>query len=186
MSDALAIASATEALRAHLQNGLNRYADRVGDVRVSVLPPDRIAGGADERSQLNLFLYRVAPAASGDAQRAKSLAGEASRPARLALDLFYLLTAYGAQDFHTEVLLGGALKLLTESPTLAASPGAQRDAMTFPKLASPLKLTPRFLTFEEMSKLWSGLQARYRPSIVCQVSTVVIESQAQSQREANV
>lgn len=104
----------------------------------------------------------------------------------MALDLYYLLTAYGAQEFHTEVLLGGALKLLTESPMLAAGSGAQREAMTFPKLASPLKLTPRFLTFEEMSKLWSGLQARYRPSIVCQVSAVVIEGSAQSRREANV
>lgn len=173
MSDALAIASVTEALRALLQNGLNRYADRVGDVRVSVLPPDRIAAGADERSQLNLFLYRVAPAASGDVQHAKTT--DTARASKLSLDLYYLLTAYGAQEFHTEVLLGGALKLLAESPELAADSAVKKQTTMFPKLTSSLKLTPRFLSFEEMSKLWSGLQARYRPSIVCQVSTVVIE-----------
>ncbi|MGH9845116.1 MAG: DUF4255 domain-containing protein [Blastocatellia bacterium] len=161
MPDALAIASATEALRALLQNGLNRYADRVGDVRVSILPPDRIATGPDERSQLNLFLYRVAPSAMRDAREVD----DPARPARTALDLYYLLTAYGAQDFHTEVLLGGAIKLLLEAPLLASR---EMGTAMFPKLEAPVRITPRYLPFEEMSKLWSGLQARYRLSIVCQ------------------
>lgn len=182
MSDTLMLASVTEALRAILQNGLNRYADRVGDVRVSLLPPDRVASGADERSQLNLFLYRVAPAPSGDGQRSKPTIGETTQAPRLALDLYYLLTAYGAQDFHTEVLLGGALKLLTETAVLTADDGKGKTGLMFPKLNAPLKLTPRFLSFEEMSKLWSGLQARYRPSVVCQVSTIVIEGSASASR----
>jgi len=171
-----------------LQGGLNRYAERVGDIRVSILPPDRIASGADERSQLNVFLYRAAHAASGDKQKTKSPFGQLTHPSQLALDLYYLITAYGAQDFHTEILLGSALKLLTENPTLAVEPesqksGRERTSLDFPRLESPLKLTPRFLSFEEMSKLWSGLQARYRPSIVCQVSSIVIGAATQIRQE---
>jgi hypothetical protein len=35
-----------------------------------------------------------------------------------------------------------------------------------------LRVTQQFLSFEEMSKLWSVLQARYRPSVTYEVSAV--------------
>ena len=38
-----------------------------------------------------------------------------------------------------------------------------------------LEITPEFLGNEEMSKLWSALQAKYRPSATYKVSTVVID-----------
>ena len=37
----------------------------------------------------------------------------------LALNLHYLLTAYGAQDFNAEILLGYAMQLLHETPVFA-------------------------------------------------------------------
>src|SRR5690606_8349061 len=39
-----------------------------------------------------------------------------------------------------------------------------------------LKITPMFLGAEELSKLWTAMQARYRPSMAYQVSVVLIES----------
>ncbi len=99
MSSALAIASVTAVLKSLLDNRLVEQGApaSVGDVSVTALPPDRITTGADERSQLNLFLYRV---------------------------------------------------------------------------------TPEFAGSEETSRLWSALQARYRPSAAYKVSTILLEARA--------
>jgi hypothetical protein len=182
----LAIASVTAVLKDLLGNGLVQYSGitRLGDVSVSVLPPDRITVGADESSQLNLFLYRVTPHTTLR-QNSKS---------RLTLDLHYLLTAYGSQDFHEEILLGAAVHLLNRTPVLtpeiirkALEPGKSKNGknMISPARAAlsgfdvvnqleQIKVTPEFLSFEEMSKLWSMLQARYRPSVTYEISAITM------------
>src|SRR5712692_11446223 len=103
MSSALALASVTALLKDLLENGLasGGVTSKIGgDTTVSALPPDRVASGADERAQLNVFLYLITP-------HARLPTNSARGPARrLSLDLHYLLTAYGAQDLQTEILLG--------------------------------------------------------------------------------
>ena len=37
-----------------------------------------------------------------------------------------------------------------------------------------IKITPQFLSFEDMSKLWSMFQARYRPSLTYEISAVTM------------
>src|SRR5688500_3743862 len=105
MSTALAIASVTAVLKSLLENRLMELGApaSVGDVTVTALPPDRITTGTDERSQLNLFLYRVSPNTrwrraesngSSNGHAKKEAAGDAepaaSAPTPLALDLHYL------------------------------------------------------------------------------------------------
>ena len=46
----------------------------------------------------------------------------------LALDLHYLLTAYGAQDLDAEILLGYAMQLLHETPVLTRRRSGGRSA----------------------------------------------------------
>ena len=190
----LAIASITAVLRDLLANGLIRYSSvtRLGDVNVSVLPPDRITVGSEEPNQLNVFMYSVAPHSSLK-HKAPLGADRGPRPQRLTLDLHYLVTAYGAQDYHSEILLGCAVHLLGRTPVLTrdiirealttSSPKAQKAGALSPArsaLASSdvidedgrIRVTQQFLTFEEMSKMWSVLQARYRPSVTYEVSAV--------------
>jgi hypothetical protein len=230
MSSALAIASVTAVLKSLLDNGLVQHgiAASVGDVTVTALPPDRVTTGADERSQLNLFLYRVTPntgwrrarlalehggAAAGNGKSAagngKSAAGQrspGSAPAGtdqveeaavvppLALDLHYLLTAYGEQDFHAEILLGCAMKLLHQTPALTRAhvnaalesqggSGAPvppvRAALAASRLGEQveeIRITAESANTEELSRLWSALQARYRPSAAYRVSAVLLET----------
>jgi hypothetical protein len=153
---------------------------------VSALPPDRIPSGADERAQLNLFLYLVTPT-PGSGPTGSSLRGT------LALDLHYLLSAYGAQDFQTEILLGPPCSwCMTPHPgrdrireTLKSLSHARDRRVVAPALAAlaesdladqveHLKIEPTFLNAEEMSKLWSALQAKYRPSATYKVSAVLM------------
>jgi uncharacterized protein DUF4255 len=181
----LAIAAVTAVLRDFLANGLIRYSNvtRLGDVQVSVLPPDRINLGSEEPNQLNLFMYRIAPHASLSRNRDGS---------QSTVDLYYLLTAYGAQDLHCEVLLGCAVHLLSTVPFLTSdfvkeileAPGAKagkasasplRVALATSEMSSTftrLRVTQQFMSFDEMSKLWSTLQARYRPSVTYEVAAV--------------
>lgn len=201
MSNALAIASVTAVLKDLLNNGLidHDLAASVGDVTVSALAPDRIdVAESKETSRLNLFLYRVTPNQGwrNAGLPSRDADGERLTNPPLALDLHYLLTAYGAAELHAEILLGYGMQLLYETPVLtraairrslappsAVTPGGglppALEALFTSELAEQveqIRITPQPLTTEEISKLWAAFQTKYRPTAAYQVSVVLIES----------
>jgi hypothetical protein len=208
MSNALAIASITAVLKDLLDNCLidQSVSSTVGGlVKVTALPPSRIRVGDDESPQLNLFLYHVAPNSGWRNIGLPSMdrGGQRQSNPPLALDLYYLLTAYGKESFEAEILLGYAMQVLHEQPVLSrdairlALKGTQTTPSPINAEMLPLsmhslrasdlsdqveqiKIVPYFMNIEEVSKLWSALQAGYRPSVAYQVSVVLIESQKPS------
>ena len=202
MGNALVIAVVTAVIKDILENGLanDPIATSIGDTLVTALPPDRVSVGTDERPQLNVFLYQVSLNRNADWMGRDRLDSHktnlSSNQQPLALDLHYLLTAYGAKDFQAELLLGFAMQLLHEIPAL--TPDMVKTALkhavemrTFGVLSQALetlsiaglvervgtvKLCPEFFSMEETSKLWSSLQTHYRPSAGYQASMVLIES----------
>ncbi|QKQ75901.1 DUF4255 domain-containing protein [Nostoc sp. TCL240-02] len=205
MSNVLSIAAVTAVLKVLLENGLvsDPIATSVGDVIVTALPPDRISVEADERAQINLFLYQVTQNRNVDwvsqefrSRHSRINGNTSSQSPPLALDLHYLLTAYGAKDFQAELLLGYAMHLLHKTPAITSdiientlinasttntsSAFSQAVAsVSVPDLAEQIgqiKLTPEFFNMEETSKLWSALQTHYRPSATYLASMVLIES----------
>ncbi|MHC5719468.1 MAG: Pvc16 family protein, partial [Nostoc sp.] len=113
MSNALSIAAVTAVLKDLIENGLvqDAIATSVGDVVVTALPPDRITQGTDERAQINLFLYQVTQNRNADwiseeYRSKRRQLGDVRQHPPLALDLHYLITAYGAKDFQAELLFG--------------------------------------------------------------------------------
>lgn len=191
MSSGLALASVTALLKDLLENGLASggiTAKLGGDAGVSALPPDRVSSGADEKAQLNIFLYHVTPRSALGQPR-----GTGPRP--LTLELHYLLTAYGAQDYQTEILLGHAFKLLHENPVIdrerirstlkslshsrdrrvIPAPQASLAASTLADEVDQITIEAEFLSSEEVSRLWSALQAKFRPSATYKVSVVVLD-----------
>jgi hypothetical protein len=198
MSSPLAIAAVTAVLKDLLNNGLiNHDLSTVGSFTVSALPPDRITTGTQEPNQLNLFLYQVTPNQGWRNVNLPSRNGTGERLTNppLALNLHYLLTAYGAQDFNAEILLGYAMQLLHETPVFARqdirialgapspvdtglvlSPFGNLSAIDLAEQIEQIKIAPQFLTTEELSKLWTAMQARYRPTMGYQVSVVLIQS----------
>jgi hypothetical protein len=200
VSNALAIASVTAVLKDLLNDGVinHQLSGVVGEVTVSALPPDRVlVNGQPETSRINLFLYQVTP---NPGWRNVSLPSRDSDGARvgnppLGLDLHYLVTTYGASEFHAEILLGYALQLLHETPVLTRDAIKRTLAPASPVTGSILpppldtlaaselgdqveqiRLTPQMMSIEETSKLWSAIQSHYRPTAAYQASVVLIES----------
>src|SRR5690606_12931644 len=90
-------------------------------VSVSAVAPDTIDLDDDQAPpRLNLFLHQVTPHTGwrNTALPARSRDGERLTNAPLAVDLHYLLTAYGRSDFPAEILLGYAMHVLHERPWL--------------------------------------------------------------------
>jgi len=216
MSNALAIAAVTAVLKDLLNNGIIAHdlTGAIGEVKVSTQPPDRVLSAATpaEPTQLNLFLYHVSanPGWRNAALPSRDGRGDRVTNPPLALDLHYLLTAYGDQPFHAEILLGYAMQLMHETPVLtrgairtALKPTSPVDGVILPpgfkalaaaELADQvemIKITPHFLSTEELSKLWTSFQTVYRPTVAYQVSVILIESQASTRaslpvRERNI
>jgi hypothetical protein len=198
MSSPLAIGAVSATLRNLLDDGLIEAGAAMGTtVKVTSVAPDTIdLTQAEEPPRLNLFLYLTTPNVgwSNAALPSRSAgSGERMTNAPLALDLHYVLTAYGRADFEAEILLGYAMHLLHERPIL------DRDAIRRALKADPLnlgllpytfqaitasdladqieliKVTPAAMGSDEMSKLWTAIQSHYRPSAAYHVSVVLIE-----------
>lgn len=200
MSNALALAAVSAVLKDLLDNAMidQSISTAVGaPVVVSTLPPDRIETGDNEVAGLNLFLYRTSPNAALRNAELPSRNGRGRRLTNppLALDLHYLVSAYGAQDLDCEILLGYAMQLLHETPVLsrdairrtlrAPSPvgggllpdeSGVLDSAALAEQIEMLKITPEPLGTEELSKLWTAFQAKYRPCAAYTVSVVLIEA----------
>src|SRR5580698_3824050 len=115
MSSPTAIAAVTATLQAILGAEIIQDSD-LTDTLVTALPLDK-ARGSNTTNQLNLFLYQVLPnAAWRNMDPPKTIkSGETAMPA-LALDLHYLITAFGrendtSQPFDHHVL-GKAMSVL--------------------------------------------------------------------------
>lgn len=202
MSSALAIAGVTAVLRDLLNDGLiNRNVSGVlgSTVTVSALSPDRLMPtSGSEKTQLNLFLYQVTPNSGWRNEqlpsRDSSGRNRLSNPP-LALNLHYFLSAYGAEDLHAEILLGYGMQLMHETPMLSRRAIAMALNSTPPvgTILPPalraladcgladqfeqIKITPEYLSSEELSKLWTAVQSHYRPTAAYLVTVVLIESE---------
>ncbi len=200
MSSPLAIAAVTATLQFFLNLVYNHPNSVLGGVSVSSVAPDLVqgaSGGASAQLHVNVFLHQVTlnPAWRNTGFPALAADGAALlQNPPLALDLHYLLTAYGTEDTQAEALLGFAVLMLHENPVL---PRAQiRAALAALPATNPLasvlaasgladqiemiKITPSTLGREEMAWLWTALKADYRPTFPFQVSVVLIEPTAAS------
>jgi Pvc16 N-terminal domain len=192
MSSPFALAAVSAVLRRLIMTGLDEVdLSTFGNIQLTTHPPDFINTGINEVSQLNLFLYQATPNISlrNMALPSRSASNERLTNPPLALDLHYLLTAYGSQELHREALLGYAMHILHEVPVLSRDfirntwPNGGNDpveeALSAANLAEQIeqiKITPQTMNPGEMSNLWQGIGAKYRLSMAYVASVVLIES----------
>ncbi len=198
MSNALSIAAVTATLKYMINDRLaGQNLSMLGTVSVTASPPDQVDVGTGETDQLNLFLYQVTPNLGWRNMCLPSMDSNGNRITNppLALDLHYILTAYGSQDLNAEILLGYAMQILHETPILSSSqltaaltstplvdgsilpgPFGLETAVDLVNQIEQIKISPVFLTTDDLSKMWTAMQARYRPTMAYMVSVVLIQA----------
>jgi hypothetical protein len=203
VSTALAIAATTRVLGDLIVQNINN-AD-VGSVLgnppfLTTRSPDQLESGAEELAQLSLFLYHVT---YNQGWREVGLPSRNSSGAPidrppLALDLHYLLVAYGGSDYIPQMLLGLGMQALHETPFLTKDEissvfsgplGAVDSALATAELADQvemIKVTPEPLSTEDLSKLWTAFGGKFRPSAGYEATVVLIESTASFQTALRV
>jgi len=195
MSNSQAIAGVTVMLDFLITEGVTQELGS-GDVDiVTTKPPDKAREEGQENNQINIFLYQTSPNSAWRNQDmpTKVKPGETGKPP-LALNLYYLITAYGKENDDTEShkILGVAMGVLHDRPLIRSQDIERAIANGSGLLEDPKKtlledsnlknqmerisVTPITLSLEEISKLWGTFQTQYRISAAYKVSVVLIES----------
>ncbi|MEJ7602131.1 MAG: DUF4255 domain-containing protein [Kofleriaceae bacterium] len=187
MSNTLAIGAVTSALQQMLNSvrtplpGDPPSDPELADAYCSVRSLDLARDPSDKRNQLNLFLYQLQQSSTFRNMNMQSVHDGEHGQQPLSLDLYYVLTAYGAndEDLLAHRMLGRAMLLLHDSSTLT------RDQLRLAlsgndvwRQVERVRIRPQPFGPEEISKLWTGFGKPYRLSVCYQVSIVLIESTA--------
>lgn len=180
MSNAQVIAGTTATLRLLLLAGIPARDPAIPQLDVTTLPPDKVNLSADKPA-LNLFLYQTAlNGAFRNRDKAQARPGESPLPP-LALNLHYLITAYGNVDDRegdfSHRVYGAAMSVLHDHSVLGSeelvSSMSPNPAL---RQVERVRITPLATTVEEMARLWTIFQTNYRLSTAYEVSVVLIES----------
>ena len=197
MSDYLAVGGISAVLRSLLASALTNGGPTsilTTVPAISATSPDLVPTGKDETARVNLFMYYASlnPALRNLNLPSRNSAGNRMNNEPLALNLHYLVTAYGSQQFDPEILLGWVMKVFHDTPVVPratiqaaladltsgtqVTPEAQLVATsTLANQVEHIRITPETLTTEEIYRLWTAFQTHYRPTTSYQVSVIVIQ-----------
>lgn len=158
------IRAATKTLAAFLNDATGVEVDAVHS------PADTIS---DSAALIHLYLFRVEvnPFFRNNAF-VRTSPGEVSAPA-MGLNLFYLITPYGADQFEIQLTLGEVISVFNDTPIIS-------EAAFDPELAGAteeLRVVPHPMSLEQLTDLWLSFEERsYRLAVAYEVSTVLIDS----------
>jgi uncharacterized protein DUF4255 len=189
---------AISAVTAAFSQLLKRVATEEPTLAGATVTNERPFDATEAGRRLNLFLYQITP---NPALRNADLPfrdrnGTLTRRPMVALNLSYLLTAFGKSDDEIDAhhLLAHGMSIVHDNAVLtrqhirdsvAAFPG-------FPELVrsdladqiEPVKITPLQMTQEEHFKLWSTFSVPYRLSVGYEASLVMVERPLQPRAPA--
>lgn len=183
MSNVLAIAATTRTLRNLLLAQMPVLDAELSDLEVTLQPPD-VARKGISKAQLNVFLYQVvANAAWRNLDPPGQVRSGETAPPPLALNLHYVLTAWGRGESDNDALshrvLAAAMSTLHDRGVLDGND--IRNALADNDLASQIervRVTPLPQSVDELSRLWTAFQTNYRTSAAYEAAVVLIDSQA--------
>jgi hypothetical protein len=186
MSNHLAIAAVTLTLRDLLDTQVvTTFAGAPVDLqlgnqlRIGSTAPHRVRDVFPTENVINVFLYRTdINAALRNALAQNARPGEAGFPP-VAINLEYLISVVpeGDREVIAHYLFGQVLRILHDAPVLTRdriqTALAQADLH---RQVESVTVTPKPLSIDEMSKLWSMFQSPYRISATYVVTVVLIDS----------
>jgi len=189
MSTDLAITAVTRTIRQILDDEVaDKWGNDVlsGDLTkqfvVANLPPHKVRDAHPSQNVVNVFLYRTdLNAAWRNLPLPSQTRPGEDGPSPLALNLEYLITAYGEDEREdaAHFFLGQSMRVLHDRAILprAAFKSVLPKANVHLQIEQ-VTITPKPLSIEELSKLWSVLGTQFRISATYIVTVVLIDSRA--------
>jgi len=195
MSNTLAVAAITSTIRYVLERALQApHPGPVGGATVTTLRPDRLSDTALVTTPgINVYLYDVRPNHAWDLTDLPTRGRDGSfvRRPMAALDLHYLLTYYGEDEYlDAQRLLGRSVLALAVTPILtrdvvaAAIAAYSADVSTAfldeSDLADQIervKIAPFVLSLEETSKLWGTFSTPHQLSQTYVATAALMEAE---------
>jgi hypothetical protein len=166
------ISDVGETLKKLLQDNMD---NTFGSGVVTVTPdsPKKIEDdGSTENKLLSVFLYRIIE--NGDSKNRPtfpiSSTEIASKP--LVVDLYYMITAYGADDDNRSRILGRGMQILYENPILLGVMLQKQLEGT----SEEIRVSFNPMTQEMITQVWQAMEVSMRVSAFYLVTPVMIES----------
>ena len=184
MSNYLAPATLTSVLKEILQEA------------VSVVPGATVKVGRPEQDPhfvgIYMYLYQVVPnpALSNNCLPTRNAEGVITETPQTAADLNYVFSFYGETDLAAERMMGSVMSILNAYPFLtpqqiekAVEKNSFLKGSDLSEQVEKVKLTPIFMSLEELSKLWTVFfQVSHRIALVYQASVLLIDADASPQK----
>ena len=175
MSNYLAIATVTSALKDIIQTGISK--DLPGTL-VTTVRPDSINNAQKER-KVNLYMYQAIPNKEFNSSNSSSykLNKGITKGKAVSLDLYYIISFYGnEQELEPQQLLGSTIKSLMDRPTVDAeimeSTLFQAKFLynsTLSEQTQQIKFVPAMTEANEIVRIWSAMfKSPYALSIIYQ------------------
>ncbi len=149
-------------------------------VEVTSLPLEKACEYKKDTNQVNLFLYHVEHSA---AWRNMDIPGSVKQgetgSTPLALNLYYILTAYGegGSELIGHLLMGEAMSIMHDHTLLGREElKAVCEISGLHKQVERLRIRPQPISLDEVAKLWTGFQTQYRLAAAYEVAVLLIES----------
>jgi hypothetical protein len=187
MSNSLAIATATATLQRLLQCAID---EDFPNGKITVVRPEASANKTPKLG-INLYLYYVSPnrAWQNSDLRARRPKGELTKQAQAGLDLYYLMSFYGKEEWEPQRLMGIAVQAIVDNPilnsdlvtdTINRPENSILADSTLGQQVDRVTISPSNMTVEDLSKIWSVfLQTPHVLSFAFQASAVLIEGNKQ-------
>jgi hypothetical protein len=194
MSDFRAIATVTAVIRDLLEEVQidMKSIPHSPIIKVKTVTPDALKTANEDA--LNLFLYQVTPntAYRNDDLPSRASDGSLIKKPQFAVDLHYLVTAYAAHnnELKAQMMLASAITILHDNALITKdritatvdnlTNNSENEVLAGSNLADQpeaIKLTPRALSIEDLTKLWTSFfQTSYRISVAYTATVVLLES----------
>lgn len=144
----------------------------LGELSPSLGSPADVDIGEAEAGSINIYLYQVLESPHGK-NRVWSTRpnGERESPP-LQLRLYYLLTPFGGDLLTEHHVLGDAMRTLYDHAIVR---GADLPA-SLRQRVDQIAIVLMPLGLEEMTRIWSALQAAYRLSVAYEVRVIPVQS----------
>jgi len=170
-----------------------RIKEKFTDITVSLDSPKKIEENSKtDKNLISVYLYRVSENEAMKNNPALILNKDKSKPAPLALDLYFMITPYGIDENNKLAFLGRTMQILYDNSVLkgtilkdasiikltGSTPDSNiiDDTNNLVGSTKELRITYNPLTQETITQIWQALEVPMRLAVFYLVTPVEIES----------